>query len=308
MFKRKTRAFLAPHARNPLPPPPRNASLWWRQMKGWARGDPAAWAELLCKAEVKDLESGPSKLLTPSSIHPRSSGSQAPLFDGQKRFKPKVKSKAKMEPRPKINGKKCFLFDPGSYLPSPPPHIFPGMPGPGRGTRAAGGAQRTRWRGSPRGRAGGPPPEAWRNGFVGGTKRDGTSHEHRCPFWSEIDGCPWWMIKPGKPGIAIYFSTKTTKKDTHSHECRDSWVQERPTLPLSLPLSLSCKPQVFAWQRAWPMPAAFLPAFFRRWKKSGCVKFRGTPQHKHRAWSPFKPSKGTELELRSLSFNITALF
>ena len=32
---------------------------------------------------------------------------------------------------------------------------------------------------------------------------------HRCPFRLEIDGYPWWMIKPpGEPGIAIYFSTQ----------------------------------------------------------------------------------------------------
>ena len=31
----------------------------------------------------------------------------------------------------------------------------------------------------------------------------------------EIDGFPWWMLQPpGKPGIAIHFSTKTTKKNT----------------------------------------------------------------------------------------------
>ena len=33
----------------------------------------------------------------------------------------------------------------------------------------------------------------------------------------EIDGFPWLIKPPGKPGIAIYFSTRTTKKDTYGN-------------------------------------------------------------------------------------------
>ena len=33
------------------------------------------------------------------------------------------------------------------------------------------------------------------------------------------DGFPWWMIKPpSKPGIAIYFSTKATNKNTYGYQ------------------------------------------------------------------------------------------
>ena len=35
--------------------------------------------------------------------------------------------------------------------------------------------------------------------------------KHRCPFWG--NRWPWLVEPPGKPGIHLYFSTKSTKKD-----------------------------------------------------------------------------------------------
>ena len=51
---------------------------------------------------------------------------------------------------------------------------------------------------------------------------------HRCPL--EMDGFPWWMIKPpGKPGIALDCSTKTTTKDTY--DCsRYTWLFRRKNI------------------------------------------------------------------------------
>ena len=48
---------------------------------------------------------------------------------------------------------------------------------------------------------------------------------------------PWWMIQPGKPGIALYVSSKTTKKDTYAcHNWANGMTTERGTAPFLLSL------------------------------------------------------------------------
>ena len=44
---------------------------------------------------------------------------------------------------------------------------------------------------------------------------------------------PWWLIEPGKPGVALNFSTKSTKKDTYvGAPCQD-WHHNRHIAPLN---------------------------------------------------------------------------